>query len=147
ELGMVDVPISGDQVRDPFEIRDPGKGNGRDPERTPMPWNNGPGAGFTTAAEPWLPIGDNIHCNVEDQKNDPHTLLNFVRTLIQLRRNHRALSLGSYEALPSKAPIAAFTRIWEAEPIYILINFAAEPQEYPLPHTTMLCVLSTDPER
>ncbi len=147
ELGMLNVPIAPKQVRDPFELQEPGKGNGRDPERTPMPWNHGPGAGFTTSDDPWLPIGENINCNVEDQQHDTDSLLNLVRTLIQLRRKHRALSVGSYQALPSKAPVAAYTRIMDDEHIYVLINFAADPQEYPLPHETMLCILSTDPER
>jgi alpha-glucosidase len=47
ELGMVDVPISPEQVRDPAENNEPGKGCGRDPERAPMLWVNAPNAGFT----------------------------------------------------------------------------------------------------
>ena len=30
----------------------------RDPARTPMPWEMGANAGFTAAAEPWLPLAD-----------------------------------------------------------------------------------------
>src|SRR5690606_1605029 len=36
EIGMRDVPIPPDMVRDPLERNIPGKGLGRDPERTPM---------------------------------------------------------------------------------------------------------------
>jgi len=36
EIGMEDVPIPPERVRDPFEMNVPGKGLGRDPERTPM---------------------------------------------------------------------------------------------------------------
>src|SRR5262249_13091708 len=57
ELGMPDVPIPSERVQDPFEKNVPGRGLGRDPERTPMPWRSGPGAGFTTG-DPWLPLGD-----------------------------------------------------------------------------------------
>ena len=35
EIGMRDVPIPSERVQDPFEKREPGKGNGRDPERSP----------------------------------------------------------------------------------------------------------------
>src|SRR5206468_11368472 len=56
ELGMTDTPIPPEAVRDSAELREPGKGLGRDPERTPFPWTSGPGAGFTTGT-PWLPIG------------------------------------------------------------------------------------------
>ena len=50
ELGMEDVPIATDQVRDPAELNEPGKGRGRDPERSPMLWVDAPNAGFTTPA-------------------------------------------------------------------------------------------------
>ena len=65
EIGMRDVPIPAERVRDPFERNVPGLGLGRDPERTPMQWEGGPGAGFirgtasgpgVAAVEPWLPI-------------------------------------------------------------------------------------------
>ena len=57
ELGMQDVPITPEQVQDPAEKNEPGKGRGRDPERSPMLWVNAPNAGFTTAeATPWLPL-------------------------------------------------------------------------------------------
>ncbi len=56
ELGMVDAAIAPAQVRDPAEKNEPGKGRGRDPERSPMIWVNAPNAGFAPAdAVPWLP--------------------------------------------------------------------------------------------
>ena len=39
ELGLSDVAIPPDQVQDPRELREPGLGLGRDPVRTPMPWD------------------------------------------------------------------------------------------------------------
>ena len=57
EIGMQDVSIPPDAVRDPFERNVPGRGFGRDPERTPMQWDAGPHAGFS-AETPWLPIAD-----------------------------------------------------------------------------------------
>ena len=39
ELGLEDVAIQPDKLRDPFGLGSPGGVLGRDPERTPMPWN------------------------------------------------------------------------------------------------------------
>ena len=44
ELGLVDTPIEANQVQDPFAKA--GTGQGRDPERTPMPWDHSPHSGF-----------------------------------------------------------------------------------------------------
>src|SRR5690606_7702723 len=57
EIGMQDVEISADQVQDPQEKNIPGKGLGRDPERTPMQWDTSENAGFTSG-KPWLPLMD-----------------------------------------------------------------------------------------
>src|SRR5262249_55534753 len=57
EIGMHDVPIPLEAVRDPWEKREPGLGVGRDPQRTPMQWDASPAAGFS-GGTPWLPIAD-----------------------------------------------------------------------------------------
>jgi len=59
EIGMHQVAIAPDQVRDPFEKNVPGIGVGRDGCRTPMQWNATPYAGFSTAT-PWLPLSDDL---------------------------------------------------------------------------------------
>ena len=62
---MKDVPIAPEQVQDPAEKNEPGLGLGRDPERTPMPWDASLHADFTSG-EPWLPLGaDHGRVNVE----------------------------------------------------------------------------------
>lgn len=71
--GMADVPIAREQVQDPVEKNEPGLGLGRDPERTPMPWDGTPRAGFSSGV-PWLPLGaDHASVNVvgEDRSHDP----------------------------------------------------------------------------
>jgi alpha-glucosidase len=75
ELGMVDVPIPPDRVRDPLELNMPGLGLGRDPVRTPMPWSGEPYAGFSST-EPWLPLNpDWRDMNVARQIDDPASIL------------------------------------------------------------------------
>jgi alpha-glucosidase len=58
---------------------------GRDGARHPMQWDASPSAGFTTG-DPWLPPVDPEHRNVEDEKNDPRSLLGLYRRLVALRR-------------------------------------------------------------
>ena len=55
ELGLKDVSIPPDRVQDPWEKNEEGFGRGRDPARTPIPWDDSANAGFTTGA-PWLPL-------------------------------------------------------------------------------------------
>jgi alpha-glucosidase len=59
EIGMQQVAIALDQVRDPFEKNVPGIGVGRDGCRTPMQWDAGVHGGFTTG-EPWLPLAKRL---------------------------------------------------------------------------------------
>src|SRR3546814_12020605 len=67
EIGLSDVSIPYDQVQDPRELREPGLALGRDPVRTPMPWNAHPFAGFSSVS-PWLPLNpDWPERNVEQQ--------------------------------------------------------------------------------
>ena len=100
EIGMVEVPVTGDDVRDPAGVL--GTQPGRDPGRTPMQWNAGPGAGFTReGVRPWLPIGDARANNVEDQRRDPGSVLRLCRDLIALRRETSDLRSGAYASLPS----------------------------------------------
>ena len=55
EIGMPQVAIAPDRVRDPWEKNVPGMGVGRDGCRTPMQWDDTAYAGFSVR-EPWLPL-------------------------------------------------------------------------------------------
>jgi alpha-glucosidase len=59
---------------------------GRDRFRHPMQWTGAPGGGFTSG-EPWLPLVDAQHVNVEAQRDDPGSMLTLTRELIRLRRS------------------------------------------------------------
>jgi glycosidase len=71
----------------------------RDEVRTPMQWTAAPGAGFCPpAVTPWLPIHENHRTrNVADQSADPHSLLSWYRTLLDLRSQRDALREGRLE--------------------------------------------------
>jgi glycosidase len=71
----------------------------RDEVRTPMQWSAEAGAGFCPpGAKPWLPIHDNHReRNVASQSGDPHSLLEWYRTLLALRSEQPALCQGRLE--------------------------------------------------
>lgn len=63
--------------------------------RTPMQWCFGKNAGFSDVDDPaklYLPIDNSpVYPNVKDQENDPNSVLNYVRNLLELRAKTPAL--------------------------------------------------------
>ena len=99
EIGLTDGDITEDELLDPVGKRFWPYYKGRDPERTPMPWDASANHGFTAAsATPWLPFAD-AGVTVADQRADEGSVLHMVRTVLALRHASTDLSLGSY-ALP-----------------------------------------------
>jgi len=131
ELGMHDVPIAPDQVKDPFEKNVPGIGLGRDPERTPMQWGSEPFAGFSTV-EPWLPVADDYETyNVKVEREQPNSMLTLVRRLLSLRRASRALSVGSIQTVPTGSPdLLAYMRESEGERFLVVLNLSSSDLAY-----------------
>lgn len=91
ELGLEDADIDAAAAADPVAVRNDDASDGRDPVRTPMPWEpDSPNLGFSTGT-PWLPVGRNhtgTH-TVAAQRSDPASVLSTVRRLIAARRAHR----------------------------------------------------------
>ena len=112
ELGMTDVAIPPERAADP---------DGRDPERTPMPWDASPGGGFTRGT-PWLPI-DPSGPDVASQRDDPRSLLSFYRTLLTLRRGDPRWAGGRYATVPSGEDVYAYTRERDGRTVLVAINF------------------------
>src|SRR5258708_27820199 len=73
ELGLKNVPIPPERVRDPFGLNMPGTGQGRDPERTPMPWDSSANAGFTAGGPRPPPRGDPSILHVETPMRAPRS--------------------------------------------------------------------------
>jgi alpha-glucosidase len=127
EIGMMQVPIPPDRVHDPIEHRMPGLGLGRDGARTPMQWDSGPSAGFSSA-QSWLPLADDFATeNVANQKRDKMSILNLYRRLISLRRSRQALQVGSYRPILARAELLLFVRQHGAERVLIALNLGADP--------------------
>lgn len=136
ELGMVDGDIPPDKVQDPWEKFVPGKGLGRDPERTPMQWTAEAHAGFTQAdVVPWLPVNPDFEqVNVVVQRSDPDSMLSLTKRLLTLRRETPALSIGSYQPLPSADGLVAYARTYEDNTMMVVLNFTTEDKEWLLPY-------------
>ena len=110
--------------------------NSRDNARSPMTWNNGSHAGFTTG-RPWLPLNDEYgSINVESELQNENSVLNYYKKLIKLRGEHKALTEGSYEELLSYSPgIYAYARTAEdkLERIIVIANTTAKIRGYKVP--------------
>jgi len=97
---------------------------GRDGERNPMQWNEGPFAGFSEV-KPWLPLNDDYsEINVDVQMLQPTSLLNFYRKLIRIRREKPALHMGSFEKSPSHSDIISYCRTYQNQQAYAVLNFS-----------------------
>ena len=147
EIGMRDVEIPPARVQDPFEKNVPGKGLGRDPERTPMQWCDEPHAGFSDS-EPWLPVApDYARVNVEAQRDDPRSMLTLYKQLIGLRRGEPALEVGRFEPVECAGDVLAYVRRARAgeSDFLVALNLGPRPHSLPLPAGTI--ALSTHLDR
>jgi maltose alpha-D-glucosyltransferase/alpha-amylase len=104
--------------------------------RTPMQWNAGINAGFSTADPErlWLPLVSNAlygyqAVNVESQQRNPTSLLHWMRRLIEVRRQTHVFGRGSIEFLkPDNHRVLAFTRTLGRETVLAVHNLAGTAQ-------------------
>ena len=127
EIGMHQVAIVPDQVRDPFEKNVPGIGAGRDGCRTPMQWDATPYAGFSTSA-PWLPLPDDfLQENVTNLDADAQSILSLYRDLIALRKRLPHLMAGDYVPIAAEGDLLLYRRQSEENAVVVALNLGAEP--------------------
>lgn len=97
----------------------------RDNARTPMQWNSH--GGFSDA-EPWIAMNPNcMEINVEDQINDPDSILNYYRKLIELRKEYKIISEGTYVFCDEKIDkIFSYKRKHDQQELYVICNFSSD---------------------
>ena len=157
EIGMVTTPPARkEDVKDPIgRIGWPNE-KGRDGERTPMQWNTSENAGFSSAAETWLPVApDYTTVNVKVEEANPNSLLNWYKKLIQLRKSDSALRDGALIMLDRTNPnVLSFLRKGRSgsPSIVVSLNFTAQPQTVSLDlagtgvtATTVKTLMTDDP--
>jgi len=126
ELGMEDVDIPPERWQDLWGKNRPDLNINRDPERTPMQWNDSPNAGFSPAGvETWLPVAGNYQeFNVSNQLRRQTSTLNFYKTLLKLRREMQALHAGNFDFVEEvPVDIMAYVRNAEKQRVLVIINF------------------------
>lgn len=127
ELGLTQVDIPFEMLRDPEAIANWPLTLSRDGARTPIPWlADGVGAGFGSP-DPWLPVGaDNAARAVDVQEADEGSLLHHTRAMLALRKAHPALHHGSVTACMAEGDLLRLERAGDGEQVRVLANFGEE---------------------
>ena len=127
ELGLPEVDLRRDQLRDPVGDLYYPLFKGRDGCRTPMPWDGAAkNFGFSTGT-PWLPLEpEHAALSVAVQEKDDNSPLNFARAMLKARKEHPALRLGSLTLIEAEGPLLGFVREHAGERILCLFNLSAE---------------------
>jgi alpha-glucosidase len=128
EIGMHQVAIAPDRVRDPYEKNVPGIGVGRDGCRTPMQWDATAYAGFSSV-QPWLPLADDYrHENVVNLDADALSILSLYKALIALRKRLPQLVTGAYVPIAAEGDLLLYRRgESEGNMIVVALNLGDEP--------------------
>jgi len=99
--------------------------DGDEPLRAPMSWvPDGEPGGFSSSATPFRPLAPNraTH-NVQSQRQDPESLLNFYKALLKLRSQHPALQSGRYEQAVAEGQVLRFVRHLGKDRLLVAINY------------------------
>lgn len=122
------------QGRNPADIMNSIHAKGRDNARTPMQWDAGENAGFTTGT-PWIKVNPNYTTlNAEQARADPNSVFHFYQRLIRLRKDNPVVVYGRYDLLlPDHPQIYAFTRTLDNDRLLVILNFSAEMPVFELP--------------
>ena len=108
----------------------------RDGVRTPMQWTEDRNGGFSRADPGSMvlpPIMGSVYgyaaLNVEAQTKDQHSLLNWMRRMLTLRRSHKVFGRGAFQFLyPRNRRILAYTREFEGQTVLCVANLSRTPQ-------------------
>ena len=108
----------------------------RDGVRTPMQWSPDRNGGFSRTDPSRLvlpPIMDALYgfeaVNVEAQSGDRHSLLNWMRRAIAVRRQYQVFGRGGFRLLyPKNRKVLAYLREYDGRTILCVANLARTPQ-------------------
>ena len=105
----------------------------RDNARTPMQWDAGENAGFTTGT-PWIAVNPNYtQINAEAERRNPDSVYQFYRKLIRLRKEHPVFVNGKFELLlPEDEELFAYTRTDGETKMLVCANFTGKNVKCPL---------------
>ncbi len=119
-------------------------GLNRDGCRTPMQWDDSLNAGFSTSkTKTWLPVNEDFRtCNVFSQLEDDASLLNFYKSILEIRKTSPALRNGDVKISDhyNTDALLTYTRTSDEKRL-IIINFSKKKQMIPFKNKTV--ILST----
>lgn len=127
ELGLTEVDIAPEQVRDPYGLNFWPMFKGRDGCRTPMPWQaDALNGGFSDAA-PWLPVPqEHTRRAVSEQSADPASVLSAFKAFVAWRRKRPELMHGQIAFLDAPDDSLAFVRSLDGLATLCAFNFSGE---------------------
>ncbi len=107
----------------------------RDNARTPMQWNDGENAGFTSG-RPWLKVNPNYRqINVEVEERDASSVLSYYKKLLALRKSETYKEVFTYgdflSAYEGQEKILAYRRKDKDKDILVAANFGEEETSLP----------------
>ena len=114
----------------------------RDNARTPMQWDDGPNAGFSSGT-PWIDVNTNYRTvNVAADRAAERSVFRYYQRLIALRHSSKVVSLGDFELMdPSDPVLFAFRRRLGDEELAVMCNVSGEllaAPPYSRPHRLVL---------
>ena len=118
----------------------------RDNARTPVQWSESDNAGFTTGT-PWLKVNSNYKdINVQNQENDPDSVLNYYRKLVATRKSpeyKEVFTYGVFEpAYENTEYVMAYYRVSDNQRILVAANFGKDAKTIELKFPVKKVVLS-----
>lgn len=118
----------------------------RDNARTPVQWSDSDNAGFTTGT-PWLKVNSNYKdINVQNQENDPDSVLNYYRKLVATRKSpeyKEVFTYGVFEpAYEDTEYVMAYYRMSDNQRILVAANFGKDAKTIELKFPVKKVVLS-----
>ncbi|RBW71234.1 glycoside hydrolase family 13 protein [Bacillus taeanensis] len=95
----------------------------RDNSRTPMQWTNESYGGFSSH-EPWIGVNPNYkEINAAAQQNDPHSILNFYKKMIKIRKENDVFVYGTYDLIDrDNEQVYTYTRTLENQKAVVMCN-------------------------
>lgn len=106
----------------------------RDSARTPVQWSSEENAGFTTGT-PWFYVNENyVDVNVAQQETDEHSVLNFYRKAISLRKELSCVKYGNYiEYNKLSSALYTYSREDDKQKILVVCSFAGREVPFKAP--------------
>ncbi|HDM3615915.1 TPA: alpha-glucosidase C-terminal domain-containing protein, partial [Staphylococcus aureus] len=116
------------------KLLDKYKMENRDNARTPMQWDDSVNGGFTEG-QPWFPVNPNYKTiNVKEQLSNEHSVLNFYKKLIKLKKSDDIYTYGQFDLVDAdNSKIFAYTRTLGDKTVVVAANLTKTEAKLNLP--------------